>query len=51
MTLPTRTLGAAGPVVSAQGFGCMSLTDFAYGAPDEAEAVATLSGPSTSASP
>ena len=42
MTLPTRTLGTNGPVVSAQGFGCMSLTDFAYGAPDEAEAVATL---------
>ena len=42
MTLPTRTLGTNGPVVSAQGFGCMSLTDFAYGPPDEAEAVATL---------
>jgi aryl-alcohol dehydrogenase-like predicted oxidoreductase len=42
MTLPTRTLGTNGPVVSAQGFGCMSLTDFAYGPPDEAEAIATL---------
>lgn len=42
MTLPTRTLGSAGPVVSAQGFGCMSLTDFAYGKPDPAEADATL---------
>jgi aryl-alcohol dehydrogenase-like predicted oxidoreductase len=42
MTLPTRTLGTDGPVVSAQGFGCMSLTDFAYGPPDEAEAIATL---------
>ncbi len=42
MALPTRTLGAGGPVVSAQGFGCMSLTDFAYGPTDEAEAVATL---------
>jgi aryl-alcohol dehydrogenase-like predicted oxidoreductase len=42
MTLPTRTLGTNGPVVSAQGFGCMSLTDFAYGPPDEVEAIATL---------
>jgi aryl-alcohol dehydrogenase-like predicted oxidoreductase len=42
MTLPTRTLGTNGPVVSAQGFGCMSLTDFAYGKPDPAEADATL---------
>ena len=41
MSLPTRTLGD-GLTVSAQGFGCMSLTDFAYGPADEADAVATL---------
>jgi aryl-alcohol dehydrogenase-like predicted oxidoreductase len=41
MSLPTRTLGQ-GLTVSAQGFGCMSLTDFAYGPADEADAVATL---------
>jgi aryl-alcohol dehydrogenase-like predicted oxidoreductase len=41
MSLPTRKLGQ-GLTVSAQGFGCMSLTDFAYGPADEAEAVATL---------
>ena len=42
MTLPTRTLGTDGPEVSAQGLGCMSMTDFAYGPADEDEAVATL---------
>ena len=42
MTLPTRTLGTNGPEVSAQGLGCMSMTDFAYGPADEDEAVATL---------
>ena len=42
MTLPTRTLGTDGPEVSAQGLGCMSMTDFAYGPADENEAVATL---------
>ncbi|HEY5887965.1 MAG TPA: aldo/keto reductase [Acidimicrobiales bacterium] len=42
MTLPTRTLGTDGPEVSAQGLGCMSMTDFAYGPADEEEAVATL---------
>lgn len=42
MTLPTRVLGADGLTVSAQGFGCMSLTDFAYGPVDGDEAVATL---------
>lgn len=42
MTLPTRTLGPDGLTVSAQGFGCMSLTDFAYGPVDQDEAVATL---------
>ncbi|HYF45617.1 MAG TPA: aldo/keto reductase [Acidimicrobiales bacterium] len=40
MTLPTRTLGPL--TVPAQGFGCMSLTDFAYGPADPDEAVATL---------
>jgi aryl-alcohol dehydrogenase-like predicted oxidoreductase len=42
MTLPTRTLGTDGLEVSAQGLGCMSLTDFAYGPADADEAVATL---------
>lgn len=42
MALPTRTLGSSGLTVSAQGFGCMSLTDFAYGPVEEADAVATL---------
>ena len=41
-TLPTRSLGPL--EVSAQGLGCMSMTDFAYGPADEAEAVATLLG-------
>src|SRR5215207_3570198 len=40
MTLPTRNLGAL--TVPAQGLGCMSLTDFAYGPADGDEAVATL---------
>ena len=40
MSLPTRQLGPL--TVSAQGLGCMSMTDFAYGPADEAEAVATL---------
>ncbi len=38
--LPTRSLGPL--EVSAQGLGCMSMTDFAYGPAEEAEAVATL---------
>lgn len=42
MTLPSRTLGATGLTVSAQGLGCMSMTDFAYGPADEDEALATL---------
>ena len=42
MHLPTRALGASDLTVSAQGFGCMSLTDFAYGPVDADEAVATL---------
>jgi aryl-alcohol dehydrogenase-like predicted oxidoreductase len=41
MTLPLRTLGG-GPEVSAQGLGCMSMSDFAYGPVDEDEAVATV---------
>ena len=40
MALPTRTLGPL--PVSAQGLGCMSMTDFAYGPADEGEAIATL---------
>ncbi len=42
MSLPTRTLGPTGLTVPAQGLGCMSMTDFAYGPADEAEAVATI---------
>lgn len=42
MTLPTRTLGPDGLEVPALGLGCMSLTDFAYGPADEAEAIATI---------
>ena len=41
MTLPTRTLGATGPTVSAQGLGCMGMS-FAYGPIDGEEALATL---------
>ena len=41
MTLPTRALGRTGPTVSAQGLGCMGMS-FAYGAPDEAESIATI---------
>ena len=42
MALPTRTLGTDGPAVSAQGLGCMSMSDFAYGPVDEDEAIATV---------
>ena len=42
MTLPSRTLGREGLTTSAQGLGCMSMTDFAYGPADETEALATL---------
>lgn len=37
----TRTLGTAGPVVSALGLGCMGMSDL-YGPADEAESLATL---------
>ncbi len=40
MTQPTRTLGD-GLVVSAQGLGCMGMSEF-YGAGDETESLATL---------
>ena len=40
--LPARSLGRSGPTVSAQGLGCMSMTDLAYGPADEDEAVATI---------
>ena len=39
--VPTRALGSAGLVVSAQGLGCMGMSQ-AYGAADEAESVATI---------
>ncbi len=41
MTLPLRRLGAAGPVVSALGLGCMGMSEF-YGPADAAESRATL---------
>lgn len=40
--LPQRRLGASGLQVSALGLGCMGMSDDAYGAVDEAEAIATL---------
>lgn len=40
--MKTRSLGAAGPVVSALGLGCMGMSDF-YGPTDRAESLATLS--------
>lgn len=42
MTIATRALGRSGLTVSAQGLGCMSMTDFAYGPADADEAVATI---------
>ena len=42
MPISSRTLGSGGLTVSAEGLGCMSMTDFAYGPADEDEAVATL---------
>ena len=41
MTLPTRTLGHSGLTVSAQGLGCMGMSEF-YGRGDEAESIATI---------
>jgi aryl-alcohol dehydrogenase-like predicted oxidoreductase len=37
----TRSLGSAGPRVSAVALGCMGMSDF-YGPTDEAESVATI---------
>ena len=37
--LPQRTLGASGLQASAIGLGCMSLSDWTYGATSEAEAI------------
>ena len=36
-----RRLGRQGPVVSALGLGCMSMSEF-YGTPDEQESLATI---------
>ena len=41
MTLVTRELGLSGLVVSAQGLGCMGMSEF-YGVGDESESVATI---------
>ena len=41
MALSTRTLGTDGLVVSAEGLGCMGMSEF-YGAGDEAESIATI---------
>ncbi|HEX4246061.1 MAG TPA: aldo/keto reductase [Acidimicrobiales bacterium] len=41
MTLPPRTLGPNGLEVSAQGLGCMGMSEF-YGTVDETESVATI---------
>ncbi|MHA6759764.1 aldo/keto reductase [Streptacidiphilus sp. PAMC 29251] len=40
-TIPTTTLGSAGPVVGVQGLGCMGMSEF-YGDTDTTEALATL---------
>jgi aryl-alcohol dehydrogenase-like predicted oxidoreductase len=41
MTLHTRSLGTSGLVVSAEGLGCMGMSEF-YGAGDETESLATI---------
>ena len=41
MAIPSRTLGTGGLVVSAQGLGCMGMSEF-YGPGDESESVATI---------
>ena len=41
MTIPNRALGAQGLTVSAQGLGCMGMSEF-YGAGDRGESVATI---------
>ncbi|MEV4759281.1 aldo/keto reductase [Micromonospora sp. NPDC049559] len=38
----TRTLGSAGPTVSAAGLGAMGMSGGAYGTPDRAESIATV---------
>ena len=41
MTVPQRSVGSQGLVASAQGLGCMGMSEF-YGETDEAESIATI---------